>query len=232
MESVRRFRYRIALPDGHRHELTVAIAGDTLICDEPAPESHPWTMLDFHQCSGCPLSTATSPLCPLAARLAPIARVMDPVLSHDQVTVDVTWGHRRLFATTSAQRVASSLVGLVSATSGCPRTAFLKPMAWFHLPLATEEESIFRSTSTYLLGQYLAAAAQQSPDWALTELMAHYRELHLVNVAMAERLRSASDKDATVNAVILLDLLVKAMPLEVDASLESLRPLFESPNAS
>ena len=37
METTRRFRYRIRLPDGAQHELVVAIDGATLVCLEPAP---------------------------------------------------------------------------------------------------------------------------------------------------------------------------------------------------
>lgn len=226
MESSRRFRYRMSFADGSRCELAVAIAADTLDCIEPAPEGHAWTALEFHQCPDCPLRPETSPQCPLAARLAPIARMVGPMLSYDTLSVEVEWGHRQLVGESTAQRVASSLIGLVSATSGCPRTAFLKPLAWFHLPLATEEETIFRVTSAHLLAQYLAAAAGQAPDWALATLTERYHELHKVNVAMAERLRASCEEDAMVNAVVLLDLLVKAVPLEVGESLESLQPLF------
>lgn len=226
MEPPRHFHYRIDLPDGSRRELSVAIDAATLLCREPPAESRPWTQLGHRQCAGCPLRAETSPLCPLAARLAPIVTVLGPLLSHDELRVEVEWGHRLLTATTTAQRMTSSIIGLVAATSGCPRTDFLKPMAWFHLPLATEEETVFRAVSTYLLDQYLVAADGGAPDWALAALAERYRALHEVNMAMASRLRDAGSEDAAVNAVILLDLLAKAIPFSVEDSLESLRPLF------
>lgn len=226
MHAVRHFRYRIGLPDGSQRELSVAIAADTLLCLEPAPESRPWTALEWRQCPGCPLRPETTPLCPLAARLAPIVTIIGPLLSHAELSVEVEWGHRRLLAKTTAQRMASSVIGLIAATSGCPRTAFLRPMAWFHLPLATEEETIFRAVSSYLLDQYLVAAEGGTPDWTLAALTPRYRALHEVNVAMAARLRDAGTEDAAVNAVVLLDLMAKAIPGSIAESLESLGPLF------
>lgn len=226
MQPPGRFLYRIALPDGSLRELTIAIDADTLICLEPPLASRTWTALAHHQCPACPLHAETSPLCPLAARLVPIVTIIGPLLSHQELRVEVEWGHRRLVVNTTAQRTASSIMGLVAAASGCPRTAFLRPMAWFHLPLATEEEIVFRAVSTYLLDQYLIGADGGTADWSLAGLARHYRGLHELNVAMAQRLRNASSEDAVVNAVVLLDLLVKAIPGSIDDSLESLRALF------
>lgn len=226
MEAPRRFHYRIGLPDGSRRELTVVIDGDTLVCREPPAESRPWTALEYRQCPGCPLRAEATPLCPMAARLAPVVTILGPLLSHDELEVEVEWGHRRLTVHTTAQHMTSSIIGLIAATSGCPRTAFLAPMAWFHLPLATEEETVFRAVSTYLLGQYLVAVAGGTPDWTLAALTQRYRTLHEINMAMAQRLRDAGTDDAAVNGVVLLDLLAKAIPFSVGESLESLRPLF------
>lgn len=226
MEATRRFRYRIRLPDGAQRELVIAIDGATLVCLEPAPESHPWTLLTYEQCPHCPLHADSSPLCPMAARLAPMVSILGPLLSHDELQVEVEWGHRLLTANTTAQRLASSILGLIAATSGCPRTAFLAPLAWFHLPLPTEEETVFRAASTYLLGQYLVVAGGGTADWSLTALASRYESLHEINVAMAKRLRDASSEDAAVNGVVLLDLLAKAIPYSVAESLASLRPLF------
>jgi len=226
MDAPRNFHYRIGLPDGSWRELSVAIDPDTMVCREPAAESRPWTALQHRQCAGCPLRAETSPLCPMAARLAPIVTLLGPLLSHDELQVEVEWGHRLLVAKTTAQRMTSSIIGLVAATSGCPRTAFLAPMAWFHLPLATEEETIFRAVSSYLIEQYIVAGDGGAPDWTLAALAQRYKALHEVNVAMAQRLRDAGTEDAAVNAVVLLDLLAKAIPFSVEDSLESLRPLF------
>lgn len=225
MESPGRIGYCITAPDGVRTDIEVVIDPVTLECSEPPAIALPWTDLSFNRCAGCPLDNA-SPLCPMAAHLAPVVEKIGGLLSFEAVDVEVVWRTRRLQGRAPAQRVASSLIGLVVATSGCPRSAFLKPMAWFHLPFASEEETIFRAVSTYLLSQYFAAGAGQVPDWSLDGLSRHYADLHEVNVAMAQRLREACKHDAIVNAVVLLDLFAKAVPFSVQESLESLQPLF------
>lgn len=45
-------------------------------------------------------------------------------------------------------------------------------------------------------------------------------------MAMAERLRSSLEKDASINAVILLDMFAQAMPYSVDGSIAELEYLF------
>ena len=50
--------------------------------------------------------------------------------------------------------VVFSLIGIYMVTSGCPIMDKLRPMARFHLPFASTEETIYRAISTYLLGQY------------------------------------------------------------------------------
>ncbi len=231
MEASGRFSYRITLPNGAQHEITIVLDPDTLLCQAPEALDQPWTARGFHQCRTCPLSTDTVALCPMAAHLAPIVEKIGALLSFEQLDVDITWDHRHLQGRAPAQRIASSIIGLVSATSGCPKSGFLKPMAWFHLPFATEEETIFRAVSSYLLGQYFAAARDETPDWSLAMLKQHYSELHTVNVDIARRLREACKHDAVVNAVILLDLFAKAVPFSVEESLDSLKPLFDAKTA-
>jgi hypothetical protein len=229
MEASGRFVYRVTLPDGEQRSIMVSIDPERMECTEPAPRAESWTALDFHQCEGCPLDPAMQLLCPLAAHLSPVVAEIGALLSYDQLDVEIEWGHRHLTGKTTAQQIASSLIGLISATSGCPKTAFLRPMAWFHLPLATTEETIFRAVSTHLLAQYFAAHQGLNPDWSLDTLKQQYRELHSVNMAMAVRLRQACTQDAMVNAVVVLDMLAKFVPFEVDDSLESLKPLFIHP---
>jgi hypothetical protein len=220
------FRYVITLPDGSTTETVITLDPVTLQCVEPEALSLPWTALGVHQCPGCPLTGSGRALCPMAAHLAPIVEKIGGLLSFEMLDVEVSWGPRHLRSRSSAQKIASSIIGLVVASSGCPRSAFLKPMAWFHLPFATEDETVFRSVSSYLLAQYFAAGRGAVPDWSLASLTQHYADLHEVNIAMAGRLREACKHDAIVNAVVLLDMFAKVVPYSVEDSLESLAPLF------
>lgn len=227
--TTKNIHYRFGRPGEASQQLTVAIDAATLVCSEPAPVACEWTALSFQQCPNCPLDAAATPLCPLAARLEPVVRPMAEILSFDDLAVEVDDGERTVSAVTSAQAVASSIIGLIAAVSGCPHTAFLKTMAWFHLPLATEEETVFRATGAYLLAQCLARDRGETPDWEMLGLKRDYEALHIVNVALAKRLRAASSQDAAVNAVVRLDMFAKAVPYSIDDFLAPLRPRFPLP---
>jgi hypothetical protein len=80
----------------------------------------------------------------------------------------------------------------------------------------------------YLLAQFFRHKHGASPDLSLAGLRDRYQRLHQINVAMAARLRQAIEKDASVNAVIMLDLFAKAMPYSVDDSVAELEYLFSA----
>jgi hypothetical protein len=186
-----------------------------------------WTALDYHRCPNCPLDENVQPRCPAACAITDIVTASNDLFSYTQVNVEVQTPERRITADTTLQRAVSSLLGLVLATSGCPHTDFLKPMARFHLPFASEEETIYRVTSMYLLAQYFRRKQGDEADMDLSALTEIYRNLQVVNRHMAGRLRGASDKDATVNAVVILDMLAKALSYTIDESLHEIRYLFE-----
>jgi len=89
-------------------------------------------------------------------------------------------------------------------TSNCPVMDRLRPNVRFHLPFASEEETIYRAISMYLTAQYFRLRNGEEPDWALKKLAEVYRGVSEVNKGMTERLADASTKDANVNAVIHL----------------------------
>ena len=221
--------YRFTFGDGRRIDHPVRLNPETALPLEPLPETPPeWTWLGRHQCEGCRLDTERHPLCPAALRLIGPAREFGDVLSYERVEVRVETPERVITAETSSQAAVSSLLGLLMATSGCPHTAFFRPMARFHLPLANEEETIYRAASMYLLGQYFRHHEGRTTDMTLEGLVDAYRGVAEVNRGMVKRLREASEKDSTVNAVVLLDLFTKSLPAAVEDALEELRPLFDA----
>ena len=163
-----------------------------------------WTQLDFHQCPNCPLRAAEHAHCPAAQQIAPLLPDWGDLSSHQQVRATVTTDQRTVTTDTSAQQVLASLLGLVLALSDCPVTAFLRPMARFHLPFASQQETLFRSVSAYLLRQYFRRRRGAPVDLALSGLIERYRALEIVNQSLAERLRAASSRDAAINAIALL----------------------------
>lgn len=221
--------YRFRLQDNSEELFTIRLDPQTLetLPDSTAKPLPAWTALSFARCASCPLTETSSPHCPAAANLARIVQQGEKLISIDLVDLQVTTAERITTQKTTAQRALCSLMGLVIATSGCPHTAFFKPMARFHLPLANEEETIFRATATYMLAQYFVKNGGGQADFNLEKLTDLYRTMQEVNLAMAARVRSASKTDSSINAIVLLDMYAKALPYVIKQSLEELRYLFE-----
>jgi hypothetical protein len=221
-------RYCFRFPDGRQENYDLKLDAVTLdlLCERPELLP-PWTSLDFHRCPNCPLPSQTHPHCPSAAGLVELVTGCSKLPSYDELHVDVITPERTVSKKTSAQRGLSSLMGLIMATSGCPHTSFFKPMARFHLPLASEEETIYRASSMYLLAQYFAHRQGLDADLELKGLKKIYENIQTINRAMSERLRAASKEDSSVNALIILDILAKTLPYAIKDSLEEIRYLFK-----
>ena len=220
-------QYRFQLPDKSREDFKLELNTLDLELKNNVPENLPsWTKLDFHQCSNCPLEVVTHPHCPLAANIVNVVQRFDGLISYDKVKVDVITEERRISQETTVQKGISSIMGLVIATCGCPHTAYFKPMARFHLPLASEEETIFRATSMYLLAQYYLKKEYRIADFEFEGLTRIYQNMQIVNFAIAERLRAATMTDSSINAIILLDSYAQTLPLAIEKSLKEIRHLF------
>jgi len=220
-------QYCFTLPDGSQERFNLNLDPTSLELVSNKPEElPPWTDLDFHQCSHCPLTVDTHPHCPLAANLVSIVRPFDRILSCDEVHVEVISEERLSSQDTTAQIGISSVMGLVIATSGCPHAAFFRPMARFHLPLAGKEETIYRATSMYLLAQYFLKQTGKNADIELEGLTKIYHNIHIVNKSTAKRLRASSERDSAVNAIVLLDMYALILPHVIKKSLEEIRYLF------
>jgi hypothetical protein len=78
----------------------------------------------------------------------------------------------------------------------------------------------------YLLSQYFIRKQGREADLELKGLVEIYRNIEIINEAIANRLRAISDKDSAINALILLDIYAKTLPYTVEDSLEEIRHLF------
>lgn len=202
---------------------------DTLeIINQPRENLPAWTALEFHQCPHCPFTSDTHPNCPLAVTLIQVIGRFHNVISHNEIDLRVVTNVRKVSQKTTAQKGISSLVGLLFAASGCPHTSFFKPMARYHLPLSSEDETYYRATGMYLLAQYLRLKDGKQPDLELEGLKKIYKNLHLLNTMVAERIRSATQADSSVNAVVLLDMITNLMPFILDEQLDKIKHLFNS----
>ena len=114
------------------------------------------------------------------------------------------------------------------ATSGCPAMNFLKPMARYHLPFATREETIVRSVSMYLLRQYFEHKKGRTPALELSQLDDKYSMIGNVNKGIVNRINSIlKGGDANQNAMVILDSIGKMLSFAIDESLEDYEYLFE-----
>ena len=190
---------------------------------------HPfWTNLEFNQCDCCQLKSDDSPHCPFAVNLEEIITTFKNRRSFEKVQLRVETPERVYEKNIPLQHGLGSLLGIIMVTSGCPTMSILKPMVRFHLPFATIEETIYRSVSCYLLGQFFRMKKGKEPDWHLEGLAQAYEDIQSINVGMTDRLRSISQEDANANAVVVLDVFAKALPSSIFVNVKELEYLFQN----
>ncbi len=228
MEGNLFFNYKFIFDNDNIEVFNIELDRDTLSFKENKRDSYPkWTQLENHQCSNCKLKIPEHLHCPIALNLNEIFSPFKDKISYDKVLVRVETNDRTYEHNTTIQRGLSSLIGILMVSSGCPTMDILKPMVRFHLPFATVEETIFRSATSYLLGQYFRYKKNKSVDWYMNDLSKAYESIQDVNIGMANRLRSISQKDAGVNAVIVLDVFAKELPFTILSGLEKLAHLYD-----
>lgn len=194
----------------------------------PATGTPPeWTLLEFQCCSNCPFESSSNPWCPTALDIVPIAQPFTGSLSIDRVDVWVHTAERSYFKNCDLQTALKSLFGLVMATSACPHMSRLKPLAYFHLPFATLEETVHRTVGAYLVNQYLARSEGGRPDWDLKNLEGLYSELRTVNIHFMKRIRKASTEDANINALQSFVSISSVVEMGIDDMLGKMVPLLK-----
>jgi hypothetical protein len=222
------FNYYFIFGDGNKETFKIVLDKKTLkYIPDKKEKSSPWTKLEHHQCSNCPLKKEKSPECPLAINLSSAIPQFSERRSFDHVHVMVETAERTYSKDTTVQNALSAMMGIFMVTSDCPVMASLKPMVRFHLPFATVEETMFRAVTTYLLKQYYKFVNGEETDWNLKGLHTSYEKIQTVNRGMAQRMRSVVDKDANLNALVVLDVFAKELPFSIEKSLRELEYLFE-----
>lgn len=192
--------------------------------DSALPE---WTRLSYEQCRNCPLNASETERCPAAVSLVDLLPISEKVWSHDEVTVQVITPERTISQETTAQRAVSALMGMLLAASNCPMLAIFQPMVRFHLPFASRDETVYRVLSMYALAQFFHRQQGEELDVDFEALSDMYKEIQIVNRALASRLRSAATTDASTNAIAILDTFAQTIPFVIEDSLTDLEDLFE-----
>jgi hypothetical protein len=226
MKETLRIRYGFDLPNGSKKHVDLSFDPANFRLSNAVPEDPPfWTELKFSQCANCPLSSDEHSHCPSALHMAPAVELLKELVSFDTVGVTVTQPERTVHAETTAQQALSSVLGLIMATSGCPWTDRLRPMARFHLPFASEAETVYRSVCMFLLARELVGAGETPGFATLKDL---YENLHVVNRDMSRRLGAATRTDPARNAMALLDSYTTLLPAALESQLMDLKPLFDA----
>lgn len=221
------YHYIFESNDKPRKEFMVKLDGISLNRIERTRTRLPeWTRLKYKQCSNCPLNPSKVAFCPVATGLIDIIDLFKDTISHEKGKVTVITEGRTVSKETAIQEGVSSLVGIYMVSSGCPIMEKLKPMVRYHLPFATINETIYRSTSMYLLGQYFVKKEGKQPDYELKGLIDIYKEIAKLNLDMSHRIRAASNEDASVNALVILDIFAKILPFSIEDTLAKLEFLF------
>lgn len=208
----------------HIHLDEKSLSSSDNIAESELPD---WAKLNYFQCKHCPLNQEEHPYCPVAIKVFQVIPQFEHIVSHDTVQLDVIMSERTVSMESTAQRAISSMLGLMFATSGCPHMAFFKPMARFHLPLSTEEDTLFRATGMYLLAQFFLKHTDHTADFSMQGLKQIYENIHEVNTMVAKRIRNSSDSDTSANAIVLLDMFTNLLPFAIDDKLEDLEHLFD-----
>jgi len=178
-----------------------------------------WTSLDYAKCDICPYDSASQKYCPVALNLADVLETFSDKESYKTVDVRVVAEEREYFKRTTVQAALSSAIGIYMTTSGCSVMSVLKPMVRHHLPFSSIDETMFRTVSTYLVGQYVLKHKGFEPDWELTKLINAYEKIELLNKTIIARFRKASTKDANYNALVILDIFAKFVPMTIERTL-------------
>ncbi len=222
-----KIEYRFHFEDGKVKCFLVDLDSKSLNCRIDSSEPPPaWAQLDHKKCGNCPLKSSETPLCPAARNLAAVLNFFKEEKSFERVRVEVITERRTIINSLSLQEGLHGLFGLLMATSGCPHMDFLKPMARFHLPFASLEETLMRSLGTYLVLQYLIQTNKGKPDFGLVEFNKKYLEIQTVNQGFINRMRSVAKGDANANSLVILDGYAQLLAMELSSGFTDLKRLF------
>lgn len=231
-QDVLEIRYRFEFDNGDKENFIIRLDSHNLTPVDPPPAKQPdWTLLDHKKCPHCPLASEAGRRCPLSARIVELADRFRSMAGHGRVDVRVETPERTYLKRCSIHEALAALLGIYMVTSECPVMAQLKPMIRYHLPFSTTYETMSRVASWYLLQQYFRSEKGQAPDWNLEDLARIYREIHMVNVSIADRLVDAEDEDASRNAAIHLDAFASLMTMAIEEGSvdETVHELIHSP---
>ena len=163
-------------------------------------------------------------MCPAAVAIKPVIDFLGQRVSFENVHLTCYLNDMKMESDVPLRRATRSLIGLLLTFSDCPIMMNLRPMAYFHVPLADKEHTGFRFIGMYLIAQYLRLSMNLPSDWELVHLTDAFRKIHQANRSLANRIRAVAEADAAVNGLILLDAFAESVEVQVEQFLEGMKP--------
>ena len=218
--------YRITLDDGRT--LEYSIEKDRPYQAEDAASLPKWTCLEYNQCSNCPLKKEQFSHCPAAVDLHRVIEDFRGLPAFRKVQVQVVTPEREYDKQVGIEEGLRSLLGLIMATSACPLSNKLRPMAHQHLPFASSQEFVLRAVSLYLARQYFNMREGRHADWELKGLVRMFQQLQLVNQAFWQRIHATCEGDSSLKAFLTFFSMSSSMTVSMETQLQKIRPLVMS----
>jgi hypothetical protein len=212
--------YLFRLEDGAEHRFEVEIDRPSAAPGSGLPA---WTALEQSRCPHCPLPLTPGAVCPAAADLAPVVSRFSALASIERAEVSVLSAEREVRKRTDVQTALSGLMGLILASSACPILRRLRPLAQTHLPFTPQTETLYRVAAMHLFGCFL-----RGEPASLDGLQRFFDDLDRLDRAFAERLRAAAEKDASLNALLMLHARALMVSLSLDKGLTQIRRWFDA----
>lgn len=223
------FNYTFVLDDGTSKSFSIDLDPNTLAIQIEHTTFPEWARLEVSQCPNCPLDKETTPYCPIALNMQYITEFFSDLFSYEIADVTIETPDRTYKKRVAIQDSLSSLMGIVMVTSGCPVLDKLRPMVRNHLPFASVKENLYRVISMYFMAQFMRSRKNLEPDWTLDGLADIYDEIKIVNQSFCERLGRLFEKDANLNAIVILNCLAEFASLSIKQNLlDEFEPLFQA----
>ena len=219
------FKYKYKFDNGKLIEFEIDENGDSSFESDNVviPD---WVKLENKKCPICSIECNSRKSCPAALSILSVIEKFSAYYSYEEVEVTAVVDEVNMTANVPVQSAVRSMLGLLMALSSCPIMLKLRPMANYHMPFADRGNTLFRVIGMYLTGQYLRKETGLLPDWDLEGLIQLYEDIHVVNINMAARIRSVSEKDAPVNSLIILDAYAEAVNINTRTSFDKLKPMY------
>ena len=222
--KLRLISYKITKPSGVVVHIPVQLNERGLICESVGQRSDQSVSSEFigENCLACDRHHQG---CKAERAIGPVVDSFDDLHSTDEVSAEVETEGRIVALKSPAPRVLASLMGLLMASSGCPRLIPFRAMALFHQPFATAEENVVRAAGFWLMRSSSQGTLVDNPYEALQEA---WEMLENVNRHVSEKLLARCSTDVSSNGVAYLDVLAKIGTLGLESVLEVLHPAFSA----